>query len=122
MTRDEIIRMAREAGINEATSEFYCDEFGRMLAAAREAEAVKWIKGAKISVPTATMEQHFSAYHRRGYEAGKALIPAAVAAEREACAKICDQRKRVTPEWILDQHYNQAASHCAAAIRARVEA
>lgn len=42
-----------------------------------------------------------------------------LAAEREACATICDQRKIVTPEWQMDQHYNQAASHCAQAIRLR---
>ena len=41
------------------------------------------------------------------------------AAEREACAKVCEQRKIITPEWQLDQHYNQGVSHCAAAIRAR---
>jgi hypothetical protein len=39
--------------------------------------------------------------------------------EREACAAICDQRKITTPEWQLDQHYNQATSHCAQAIRLR---
>lgn len=39
--------------------------------------------------------------------------------EREACAVICDQRKIVTPEWQMDQHYNQAASRCAQAIRLR---
>jgi len=39
--------------------------------------------------------------------------------EREACAVICDRRKIVTPEWQMDQHYNQAASHCAQAIRMR---
>lgn len=37
MNKEDIISMAREAGINEATSEFYCDELGRMLAAEREA-------------------------------------------------------------------------------------
>lgn len=41
------------------------------------------------------------------------------AAEREECAKVCEQRKIITPEWQQDQHYNQGASHCAAAIRAR---
>jgi hypothetical protein len=46
----------------------------------------------------------------------------AVLAEREACAKVCDQRKIIAPEFMLDQHYNQAASHCARAIRARGEA
>jgi hypothetical protein len=46
-------------------------------------------------------------------------IAQAVESEREACAKVCDQRKIVTPEWQMDQHYNQAASHCAQAIRLR---
>ena len=39
--------------------------------------------------------------------------------ERDECAKVCEQRKITTPEWQLDQHYNQAASHCAQAIRLR---
>lgn len=43
------------------------------------------------------------------------------AAEREACAKVCEQRKIITPEWQHDQFYNQCATHCAAAIRARGE-
>ena len=43
------------------------------------------------------------------------------AAEREACAKACEQRKIITPEWQHDQFYNQCATHCAAAIRARGE-
>lgn len=42
-----------------------------------------------------------------------------LAAEREACAALCDQRKIITPEWQMDQHYNQATSHCAQAIRLR---
>ena len=42
-----------------------------------------------------------------------------LAAEREACALICDQQKILTPEWQMDQHYNQATSHCAKAIRLR---
>ena len=46
-------------------------------------------------------------------------IEQAVEAEREACAKVCEQRKITTPEWQLDQHYNQATSHCAQAIRLR---
>lgn len=42
-----------------------------------------------------------------------------LAAEREACATICDQRKVITPEWQMDQHYNQGTRHCAEAIRLR---
>jgi hypothetical protein len=49
------------------------------------------------------------------------VIGKAVAAEREACAKVCEQRKIITPEWQHDQFYNQCATHCAAAIRVRGE-
>jgi hypothetical protein len=80
------------------------ETFVELVAAA---EAAKWTKGAKISIPTETMEQEFSVYHYRGYEAGKALIPAAVAAEREACAKLCEAQGEYG-----DEQY-------AAAIRAR---
>lgn len=82
MTRDEIIRMAREAGLSIRG---HYDETG--------------------STPSEL-------------ERFAALV---AAAEREECAKVCDQRKIITPEWQLDQHYNQGASHCAAAIRARGE-
>ena len=58
----------------------------------------------------------------RRVEAFAALIEQAVRAdENEQCAKVCEERKIITPEWQLDQHYNQAATHCAAAIRARRE-
>jgi hypothetical protein len=86
MTTDDIIRMAREAGflilkfdgedeVMEGDGNcFQTDEverFAKLVAAhARETEAAKWAKGAKISVPTSVMEQQFSIYYRRGYEAG----------------------------------------------------
>ena len=44
------------------------------------------------------------------------------AAEREACAKVCEARKIIDPEYEYDRHYNQGAEHCAFAIRARGEA
>lgn len=84
MTRDEIIRMARDAGLAQLHGQ--------------------------------TFPGH--AYTPEALERFAALV---AAAEREACAKVCDQRKIITPEWQLDQHYNQGASHCAAAIRARGE-
>ena len=43
------------------------------------------------------------------------------AAERKACAKVCEQCKIITPEGQHDQFYNQGATHCADAIRARGE-
>lgn len=80
MTRDEIIRMAREADCMHVN--LYGDQAMAIERLTRFAALV-------------------------------------AAAEREACAKLCDQRKIITPEWQLDQHYNQGVSHCAAAIRAR---
>ena len=49
------------------------------------------------------------------------LAVLAVAAEREACAKACEARKIIDPEYEYDRHYNQGAEHCAFAIRARGE-
>ena len=46
---------------------------------------------------------------------------AARAAALEEAAEVCEARKLITPECQLDQHYNQAATHCAAAIRALKE-
>ena len=47
------------------------------------------------------------------------IMRKAIEEEREQCAKVCDSRMIITPGWQLDQNYNQAASHCASAIRAR---
>lgn len=107
MTKDDIMLMAQKAGpLTQGPFTEWCKRFANLVAAA---EAAKWTKGAKISIPTKTMEQEFSVYHYRGYEAGKALIPAAVAAEREACAKVCEAQGEYG-----DEQY-------AAAIRARGE-
>ena len=48
-------------------------------------------------------------------------VEAARAAALEEAAEVCEARKIITPEWQLDQHYNQAATHCAQAIRALKE-
>jgi hypothetical protein len=103
VTKDDIIRMAREAGSIDSE-----DVIETVYAAFAAAEAEKWARDTKVGIPTETMEQEFSAHHRRGYEAGKALIPAAVAAEREAIAQKFDG-----PVWSYD--YREIA----AAIRAR---
>lgn len=78
MTREDIIRMAREAG--------------------------------------ATVIGNFVDHDCMSLERFAALV---AAAEREECAKVAEARKHITTEWQLDQHYNQACSHCADAIRAR---
>jgi mannitol-1-phosphate/altronate dehydrogenase len=44
------------------------------------------------------------------------------AAEREACAEVCEMRKILEVDYEDERHYNQGIEHSAAAIRARGEA
>jgi hypothetical protein len=93
MTREELIRMAREAGIRDCTcnGEFGCLERFAALVAAAERNRT-WT------------QEHWTEYER-----------SIAAAEREACAKECEHTAlRMGSEWM--------AHHCAAAIRARGQA
>jgi hypothetical protein len=101
MTRDDIIRMAREAGfeigLNEHEGSIFNphtndneslnDELERFAALVAAAERNrKWT------------QDHWTEYER-----------SIAAAEREACAKLCDK------------HWEDNGQHCANAIRARGE-
>jgi hypothetical protein len=88
MNRDDMIRMAREAGWEYATDDRGFEPLWRFAALVAAAEAAKWAQGAKISVPTEAMEQQFSVYHKRGFEAGKL---AGAAADRERIAALVEQ-------------------------------
>jgi hypothetical protein len=82
MTREDIIRMAREAGIRDCTcnGEFGClERFAALVAVASEAK------------------------------------------EREACAKVCDD-KHDTWRWDDEPDSASGPRDCAAAIRARGQA
>ena len=78
------------------------------FSAGAAAEAEKWASGVKISIPTETMEQEFSNFHRLGFQAG-------AAAEREACALLCDELDNEEN----DGFYRSGARWCAERIRAR---
>lgn len=54
-------------------------------------------------------------------EYDRKLYAIAYRAGMERAAEIAEARKHITPEWQLDQHYNQACTHCAAAIRAHAK-
>lgn len=90
MKRDEIIRMAMESGMTVTGST--SGIFDNSLASGKIESLIRFANQVANLV---------------------------AAAEREACAKVCEQRKIITPEWQHDQFYNQCATHCAAAIRAR---
>jgi len=86
MNKDDIMRMAREAGFMPTVLNHWPSELERFanLVAAHKAEVA------------------LAEAYRCGYEAG-------VAAEREACAKVCDDLIGT----------RAMAVHCADAIRAR---
>ena len=59
-------------------------------------------------------------WHKFEEEGSLERFAALVAAhEREACAKVCEERKINPAEWMIDKFYNHAVEHCAAAIRSR---
>lgn len=89
MNKDDIIRMAREAG------------FGNYAY-----EAASLFERFAILVIANNPPQTFMSY-QEGYAAG-------VAAEREACAKVCEQMPDLEHGWRVN-----LPSDCAAAIRAR---
>ena len=83
MTRDDVIRMAREAGVLSGYESELFQRFAALVAAAERAECVK----------SASM-----------------LANALVLAERENCAKVCDDMERANLYGVKE---------CAAAIRAK---
>ena len=101
MTCDDILRMAREAELYEDGKYFVCEHselerFATLVTAAKDAE-----------------HQQTLAHQQRSYERE---IQLEVEAEREACAKVCDERKHY---WQRDDIRRHEDEHCATAIRAR---
>jgi hypothetical protein len=92
MTKDDVIRMAREAGFvnSDAANIYQCLE-----------------RFAKLVYEKAWADTALAATHT--------VTDAAIAKEREACAKVCEE---TTASWT--QHlYNEGCIDCAKAIRAR---
>ena len=90
MTQDEIIRMAREAGMTV----FVIESLERFAALAAAHEREKCFDAAM--------------------KAAEKAVDVAIAIEREACAKVCEQLDKESCDWV-----DTMAIHCAKAIRAR---
>ena len=111
MTRDDILRMAKEAGLAPASFcrwSAYSDDlerFATLVAAEKEQQMIRdgWRQCAKGQRTT----QYCG------------LLDAAVKDEREACAKVCEGLRPSKPEY--DQRFNDGCTLSAAAIRARGE-
>ena len=112
MSRDEIIRMAREAGakpgIENVADEAFLERF-YALAVAKEREARQ------------QAQREAEALRERIVKSGLELHRAvrdAVKEEREACAQACDLE---AAKWPYPSHANAAVTVAATAIRARQE-
>ncbi len=92
MTRDDIIRMAREAGVPLA-----CERFAALIAAEKDKQI-------------AFLKESHDAIRELAYKTG-------VEAEREACARVCEETTASWSQYV----YKRGCADCAAAIRARSE-
>jgi len=108
MTRDDIIRTAKEAGLwqflelQALLPEL--EHFAALVAAEKEQQMIR--DGYRKCAEGQRTTQFCG------------LLDAAVKAEREACAKVCEELFQTTPSYTT---YAEAAQDCAAAIRARGE-
>ena len=99
MTRDDIIRMAREAGAFPELSE-------------TPEKDIVFLRRFAALVAAAEREHNMQMQN--------ILIDASVKAEREACAKVCESLKPTTRAY--DHRFWDACHESAAAIRARGQA
>ena len=100
MTQDDIIRMAREAGIGGISEHYGFVPFNSF--GAKELERFAALVAANLFT----------------YDQVKAHIQAAVITEREACAKVCEEFVDPDPDWD-SSFWDQACMGSAAAIRNR---
>jgi hypothetical protein len=115
MTRDDIIRLAREAGWkplgeNPKTEfTFFLDNLERFAALVAAAERERMDLNA-IHSCHAECQNPFCIRVRE-----------AVAHEREACAKVCEEleNQRINSSSLSGMIFGSSAEECAAAIRAR---
>ena len=112
MNRDDIIRMAREAGakpgIENVADEAFLERF-YALAVAKEREARQQAQREAEALRERIVKS--------GLELHRAVRDAAKD-EREACAQVCDLE---AAKWPYPSHGNAAVTVAAAAIRARKE-
>ena len=104
MNREDIIRMAREAGFADGIAEFIgLSAFDRFAALVASAEHKR-------------VQQVYT-------DAATDSVKAAIAYEREACAKVCDDIQDCGPEnGCCPTYWNEALDCATAAIRARGQA
>lgn len=125
--KEEILKMAREAGLRSAVIlHLYGGKEGALCDS--EIEELAQIERFFHMAQAAERNKVASWMMAQGYATGHGdtvedllqelgpEIEAKIAAEREACAKVCEELFQVTPPYTT---YAEAAQDCADAIRAR---
>lgn len=115
MERDEVLRLAREAGVFESVPLPQLLPLERFAALVAAAERIKHQAGIQRLTTLANTAEKWRgiAMARDGDGRTVQEVQAeAVAAEREACAKVCDEQAS-------EPECPERAAYCAAAIRAR---
>jgi hypothetical protein len=121
MSRDDIIRMAREAGGGTTWCPLHSDTLERFaaLVAAAERERLKQSIRHSLTIGPKTIQTRVY-FGEEEVSIVKMPIEEVVAAEREACAKVCDDMNLRNNE--LRAEYQRGLFNAALAIRARGQA
>jgi hypothetical protein len=127
MTREDIIRMAREAGWSEigadlwgatndgAMSIYALERFAALVAAAQREKLAHWMRSMGYATHGDTMEEmldHLGTQIAEGLEAE-------VLMEREACAKVCEDASKPREGEMHSDALWAGLVHLTATIRAR---
>ena len=125
MTKDEIMSMAREAGLANPMVFFIAyQRFADLVASAERRKHLTYIEFWKQAAMTAEKWRGFALSKDSGGNGSTVqhLQQEAAAVEREACAKLCDNEKPANPWKPVSSHLEgqfEMAGHLAERIRAR---
>jgi len=113
MTQDDILRMAREAGLTTMAHDSRIARFATLLAAAQREKVAHWMRS--LGYATGHGDSIKDLLDHLGTQIAEGL-EVEVLMEREACAKVCEAEYEGY-DWA--DREKDGAEACAAAIRAR---
>lgn len=121
MTRDDITRIARETGFTPQRDEWLFTEmlerFAALVAAAERNKVAQWMIDHSFATGHGdTTEDLLEELDWQITESWSKVVMASVKAEREACAKVCEQEVCAC---CWEDDAQAAAEHLAERIRAR---
>ena len=112
MTRDDVIRTAREAGFRTGNITLSSGDFLPFVAPLSATTCIVELERFAALIEAAATEKA----NERANTSWALMCEKMVAAEREACAKVCEEQERGSGDAMT---FYTAAGQCAAAIRNR---